>query len=453
MALLGYRVSQRSVLWPLAVVLFPAWILLLWLLRQPEKDGHTRMVFRQQLEARLHLLPSSPELATSTEELLRKAETAGLLTGLLALDAALAWEALGGADEAKSLLESSDLTALKAEDTALVRQALSGGALTDEQQETIRQRLAVRPAGWWTRRVASLGNMEVPPLDALPHSALKLQRAMNRSFSWGLLLAVPASISLIFGCGMLWRYKWPRFVWAERIQALWSLPQVLFALGLRGLLTLAVKWIIGFLLLLTLTRVFATQQAAYQTHMALLIVLHSALAIALLFLVKEIMAGRLARLHEVLGFDGLDLLDWRLWMLAVGFGVTMALGVEPLTRYLDALGWGGHALLDQLSSSPTGYSGIVTLLFLLQLVVVAPLVEEVIYRGFLLSALKNWAGPWLGAFLASAIFAAAHAMSFAGMTVVFLQALVLCFIRLRTRRLGAAMMVHGVMNLALYLLA
>lgn len=451
MPLLGHRVSQRSILWPLAAVLFPAWILLIWLLRQPEKDGHTRMAFRSQLEARLHLLPQQMKLLGGTKELLNEAEDAGLLTGSLALDAALAWDALEAPQEAQALLKGADLSMLKPEDIALARQTLQRGPLTAEQKKVVEDRLAARPSDWWANRIAQLGGIATPPLGPSP-SAQQLLRRQSWARGLELLLLIPGILCLYPAGWMLWHHNWPRFVWSERIQALWSLPSVFFALGLRGLVTLALRWIIGFLLILTLSRLFATPEAAYHTHVALQLVFHSALAIALVFLVKEIVAGRVGKLHEVLGFDHLDFLDWRLWCIAFGLGVPMAFAVDPIASRLDALDLGGHALLDSLSRSPTGYNALGTVLFLIQIIVVAPFVEETIYRGFLLSALKNWGGPVLAVLLSSAIFAAVHALSAAGMAVVFLQALMFGFIRLRTRRLAAAMLAHGVVNVILYAL-
>lgn len=453
MALLGYRVSQRSVLWPLALVLFPAWILLLWLRYEPEKDGHTRMAYRHHLEARLNLMYGDGKQQASARSLLSEAEEAGLLTDSLALDAALALEAVGMTDKAQTLLASADLTGVKPEELQVVRQTLAREPLTPEQTQLIQKRLAAYPTDWWTRRIATLGGMEVSPLGVLPQNAKWVSEAENRNLAWGMMLVVPALVCLYLSGWMLWRHSWPRFVWAERIQALWSVPQVLFALGLRGVLTLALRWIIGFLLLATLTRLYPSAEAAYQTHLSLIILLHSALAVALVLLVKEILAGRSSRLHEVLGFDQYDLLDWRLWVLALGIGVPLAAMLDSLTRRLDQLHLGGHALLDSLGASTIGYSGFVTALFLLQLVVLAPFVEEVIYRGFLLAALKNWSGPWIASLLSSAIFALAHTLSAAGLIAIFVQGLVLCFIRLRTRRLAAAMLVHAMMNLAGYLLS
>lgn len=451
MSLLGYRVSQRSILWPLAAVLFPAWILLVWLLRQPEKDGHTRMAFRSQLEKRLHLLTEEPKGHGGIIHLLNEAGEAGLLTHTLALDAALAWDALHHPDEAKALLSGNAVAEVKESDVALARQILNRTALTDEQKKTLADRLAARPSDWWARRMAGVAGMSLPAPEQ-KEIAAQLRKRRSWSLSLELLLLAPCILCIYPAGWMLWHFNWPRFIWAERIQALWSLPSVFFALGLRGLLTLALRWIIGFLMILTLTRLFPSAEAAYPTHVGLLMILHSAVAVALVFLVKEIVCGRVGKLHEVLGFDHLDFLDWRLWCVAFGLGVPLAFAVDPLIARINALGLGGHALLDSLSRSPDGYNGFGTLLFLLQIVIVAPFVEETIYRGFLLSALRNWCGPVAAALLSSGVFALAHALSVAGMAAVFLQALVFCFIKLRTGRLAAAMLTHAIVNVAIHAL-
>jgi membrane protease YdiL (CAAX protease family) len=42
--------------------------------------------------------------------------------------------------------------------------------------------------------------------------------------------------------------------------------------------------------------------------------------------------------------------------------------------------------------------------------IAAPIVEEIVFRGYLFPALARWRGPWIGALLGAAVFGAAHCL-------------------------------------------
>ena len=81
---------------------------------------------------------------------------------------------------------------------------------------------------------------------------------------------------------------------------------------------------------------------------------------------------------------------------------------------------------------------------------VIPLLEEVLFRGFLLEVLVSRAGVAVGIILSSALFALLHGM--AVFLPIFGLALVLACVKLRTRSLGAAWMIHALHNGATTLL-
>lgn len=76
--------------------------------------------------------------------------------------------------------------------------------------------------------------------------------------------------------------------------------------------------------------------------------------------------------------------------------------------------------------------------------VVIPLLEEIMFRGFLLEFLVARGGVILGVVLSSALFAALHGASV--FLPIFGLAVVLSIVKLRTRSLGAAWLVHGLHN-------
>jgi membrane protease YdiL (CAAX protease family) len=77
---------------------------------------------------------------------------------------------------------------------------------------------------------------------------------------------------------------------------------------------------------------------------------------------------------------------------------------EPL---LWALVVGGASNAEE-----SGHAGTVAmLLILLAVAVVAPIVEELAFRGYVFPALTQWRGPWVAAGLTAVLFGAAHVAS------------------------------------------
>ena len=247
------------------------------------------------------------------------------------------------------------------------------------------------------------------------------------------LLVVCAVLTLFPALLLLFRHPWPRFVWAERIQALWPLPLVLLAIGLRGVSAQAGKFVVDFVNRIIGGALRWPPEPSVQLLVQLNLIGNALVALALVWLVREIVGGRSARLHEILGFDQYDLRDWRLWLVAVGVGLPLGI------------------LGGSVGVIPAGFTGI---LVAFRMMLLAPFVEGVIYRGFLLSALRNWCGPWLGALLVSLLYAGLQTYTTpTGMGVALIQSLVLCFIKLKTQRLMAAMLAHAVIGLTGMLLS
>lgn len=96
----------------------------------------------------------------------------------------------------------------------------------------------------------------------------------------------------------------------------------------------------------------------------------------------------------------------RFWP-AVGWMLAIYAGVSALEAGWAALVGGGR------SSAPHGGGGTgMALLVVLAVAVVAPIVEEVVFRGFLFPALSRWRGPWVGAVLTALLFGAAHVATY-----------------------------------------
>ena len=90
-------------------------------------------------------------------------------------------------------------------------------------------------------------------------------------------------------------------------------------------------------------------------------------------------------------------------------------------------------------------------------ILVAPLVEELFFRGFLYPALARWAGQGVGVGLTAGLFALLHAgqlaMAWAPLLVVFLVGLALTLVRVRTNSVASCVLVHAGYNFTLFTLA
>lgn len=104
----------------------------------------------------------------------------------------------------------------------------------------------------------------------------------------------------------------------------------------------------------------------------------------------------------------------------------------------------------------TGFNGITQhfdlMMAFVGLVIVAPVAEEVLFRGYFLGKLRKYAPVWLAVLITSALFAAVHFQWNVAIDT-FALSLVLCFLRIFTGSLWPSILLHMLKNgLAYYLL-
>jgi membrane protease YdiL (CAAX protease family) len=80
--------------------------------------------------------------------------------------------------------------------------------------------------------------------------------------------------------------------------------------------------------------------------------------------------------------------------------------------------------------------------------VIAPIAEEVFFRGYFFGALRNWRGPWPAALVTGAVFGAIHVGSAPAVFLVPLAILgvMLCVVRWRTGSLLPCIALHAINN-------
>ncbi len=173
------------------------------------------------------------------------------------------------------------------------------------------------------------------------------------------------------------------------------------------------------------------------------------------FVLAQMMVGQLLSLAIIwgaAGWKGARRETLRLgrpqtgWLAAVGYGVLLIAVFGPLEvvvyRLADVdLFTDGRWILDGLSS-PHWWAVVCAA------VVLAPLAEEITFRGFLLSALaKSRLGFWPAALISSTAWAGLHAgYSWPGLVSVFLAGLGLSAIMRRTGSMRAVVVAHAVVN-------
>lgn len=88
----------------------------------------------------------------------------------------------------------------------------------------------------------------------------------------------------------------------------------------------------------------------------------------------------------------------------------------------------------------------------LTLVVVAPVAEEVLFRGYLYGKLRSWMPIWVAAVVTSVVFGVVHGQWNVGVDV-FVLSLVMCGLREMTGNIWAGILLHMIKNgLAFYIL-
>jgi membrane protease YdiL (CAAX protease family) len=133
---------------------------------------------------------------------------------------------------------------------------------------------------------------------------------------------------------------------------------------------------------------------------------------------------------------------------AVPMDVAVGLGAGIVAQLgIGILYWLSRVDVDdparELTGKGTGLGGALVLLLLLA--VVAPIVEELLYRGLLLGWLVTLMPQWVALLVSSAVFAAAHlqAVQFPGLMIA---GLTFGWLAVRRGRLGPAIVAHMAFN-------
>lgn len=134
------------------------------------------------------------------------------------------------------------------------------------------------------------------------------------------------------------------------------------------------------------------------------------------------------------------------WPFLFVLGIGLGFGVQAASNYLPVP---KELPVDAFLRSPVD-AWMVALFGVL----IAPIAEEIAFRGFLYPSLRRWTGAAVAAVLASVPFALLHAQQVAHawgpLAMVFLVSVILCTVRDRTGSVAASALVHASYNLSIF---
>lgn len=234
----------------------------------------------------------------------------------------------------------------------------------------------------------------------------------------------------------------------------WVASAGLFELVLVGVLAGAAKRrharaapalaVVAGLLALTLVSSFVLLAFRLTIGVSLGAILVSILSGSVALLVVGLFAAALAPREPVQVGPRLD--TPKAVALGMFYGITGAARIASLLAILvAAFGLPMRTASEAFGLDPSwGALGIG--LFVLATVVVAPLAEELLFRGILLPWLARWMQPGAALAWTTAVFALGHLYYGAGVLIIALYGLVFGWARLRTGRLRASIALHAMLN-------
>ena len=221
--LLGYRIRQKSILWPLVAVMLPGWRVLVSLVRRPSTDMHTQLALRARVEQQVRAFEhaESGRLSRRVEimSIYVQAHQAGLIKEPQLVDEAVVWLQLGDRDQAAKVLAAVEDPKKAGPYLAITKKTVLSQPLSEEERQELLTLIHSHPEDWWLTTLGTLHQMDY----SVPASPAQLNR-----WSWwrlraadglptifvilALFLALPA-FRILGGTWTIWPYS-------ERVQRL-----------------------------------------------------------------------------------------------------------------------------------------------------------------------------------------------------------------------------------------
>ena len=172
-------------------------------------------------------------------------------------------------------------------------------------------------------------------------------------------------------------------------------------------------------------------------------------SIAFQFIIAGIVTAFVISRIRPVEWLGLKWPGWRwVFLIAPGTVIGMLLFFSGLQasgfmKWIESFGI--ETVQDSVKILKTSNDPVILGLMIIAAVIVAPICEEIVFRGYFYSASKKFAGPWAAGICSALIFGAAHA-NFAALLPLFVFGAVLAFVYEKTGSLWAPIAVHCSFN-------
>lgn len=147
-------------------------------------------------------------------------------------------------------------------------------------------------------------------------------------------------------------------------------------------------------------------------------------------------------------------LSWKQWPLVIAIAPVTVVMMWAIFAGLQAVGWmdllerlGVEQVQDTVVIFQEEKDMAVLVLMAIAAMIVAPVCEEVVFRGYLYPVAKKYAGPWVAGIATALIFSAVHG-SMSALLPLFIFGMVLVLLYELTGSIWAPMAVHCLFNSA-----
>ncbi len=143
-------------------------------------------------------------------------------------------------------------------------------------------------------------------------------------------------------------------------------------------------------------------------------------------------------------FDDRFLLTPECWFY-VGVGNLLLIPAMGFVKLIEQY-TGRLEIADILNPLFLSGNGIITITQFAMFCVAAPISEEIVFRGFIFTALRRKIGILSAGFVSSLMFSALHFYSWSGFVTIFLVGLILTYVFERSKSLWPAVIIHATNN-------
>lgn len=148
-------------------------------------------------------------------------------------------------------------------------------------------------------------------------------------------------------------------------------------------------------------------------------------------------------------------LRWREWPHVFWIGPTVVIGMWIVLGFLQASGYiswmekliGGSSTQDAVKLMRESKDNVAVAMMCFSAAIVAPLAEEIIFRGYLFPVAKKFGGLWIGMIFSSLVFAAGHG-NVPLLLPLFLLGMVMAFAYEKTGSIWSSIAIHFCFNSA-----